>query len=128
VAHNEFMKGPRLGSPLMLAFFAVLIACGSTEPKSNLLVFEGTITDISTGAPISGASVAFGDGSGFGFPAVWPATTDAAGNYTLSENGCVRSPYLYAAATRYYLTSKPVRCDVERQTVNFALTRDPQAP
>lgn len=113
---------------LTLACFALLTACGSTEPRSNLLVFEGTITDISTGAPIAGAKLAFGDGSGFGFPGVWPATSDVAGNYTLSQNGCVRSPYLYAAATHYYLTSKPVRCDVERQTVNFALTRDPQAP
>jgi hypothetical protein len=123
-----FVKTILHHNPLTLAIFALLIACGSTEPKSNLLVFEGIITDISTGAPISGASVAFGDGSGFGLPTVWPATSDVAGNYTLSQYGCVRSPYLYAAATRYYLTSKPVRCDVERQTVNFSLTRDPQAP
>ena len=122
------MKATSLGYRLTLACFALLTACGSTEPKSNLLVFEGTVTDVSTGAPISGASVALSDGSTFGLPLVWPGTTDAAGKYSLSQNGCVRNPYLLATAPRYNIDGKQVRCDVERQTVNFSLARDPLAP
>jgi hypothetical protein len=122
------MKAALLGSPLMLATFAMLIACGSTEPTSNILVFEGIITDVSTGAPIAGASVQFGNGSGL-VPAISASTTsDAQGNYSVSHDGCVPSPYLFVHAARYYFDQKAVGCQVARQTINFSLTRDPQAP
>jgi hypothetical protein len=124
----RFMKAVFPHNPLAFACFALLIACGSTEPRSNLLVFEGIITDISTGAPIAGASVQFGDGSGF-VPAIAASTTsDAQGNYSVSHDGCVPSPYLFVYAARYYFDQREVGCKVARQTINFSLTRDPQAP
>ena len=111
-----------------LACLALLTACGSTEPTSNILVFEGVITDASTHTPISGATVQFGGGSGL-IPAIAASTTsDAQGSYSLSHNGCVVSPYLFASASGYFLSQKEVGCQVARQTINLSLTRDPQAP
>lgn len=116
----------RLTLPLVCMF--VLIAC-STEPEdARALVFEGTITDADTGAPIPGTGIGVSDGSGFGLPTSLPATSDAQGHYTLSHNGCINSPYLAAYATGYYWNSVEVVCKVERQTVNMSLTRDPTAP
>jgi hypothetical protein len=110
-------------SPLKLACFLLLIACGSTEPKGDLL-FEGTIVDAATGAPISGTGVGVGDGLSIGFPPL-VSTTDSQGRYTLSHDGCITSPYLYAYAQGYNWDSKQVGCKAERQTVNFSLTRAP---
>ena len=122
-----FVKG-RLFSPLTVACLTLLIACGSTEPRSNLLVFEGVVSDISTGAPIAGASIAFGGGSGF-VPEIGASTTsDSQGRYTLTQDGCVVSPYLFVSAPNYYFDQKEVGCQVARQTINFSLTRVPQAP
>ena len=42
---------------IKLAFLLALTACGSTEPKSTRLDFEGTVTDAVTGAPIPGATL-----------------------------------------------------------------------
>src|SRR5947199_4944185 len=111
----SFMKATWLGTPLTLACFALLTACGSTEPKSNLLVFEGIVSDISTGSPISGASVAFGSGTGL-VPAIAASTTsDAQGRYSVSHDGCVLNPYLFVSAPRYYFDQKELGCKLERQ-------------
>jgi hypothetical protein len=110
-----------------LACFLTLIACGGTEPKSTSLLFEGTVTDVATGAPIPGTSLGVGDGSGFGLPTNLPSTTDSEGHYTLSWS-CVNNPYLYAYAPHYYFHSVKVECRAERQTSNVSLTRDPNAP
>lgn len=113
---------------LPLAYLFVLIAC-STEPEAaRALLFEGTITDADTGAPIPGTGIGVADGSGFGLPTSLPATSDAQGHYTLSHNGCINSTYLAAYVTGYYWNSVEVVCKVERQTVDISLTRDPTAP
>lgn len=115
--------------PLGLVFLLVLIACGGTEPKdSGGLLFEGTITDAATGAPIPGTSVGVGDGSGLVVAVASESTTDAQGHYTLSHAGCINNPYLLVIAPGYYWNSKQVACKAERQTVNLSLTRDPLAP
>ena len=113
--------------PLALVCCALFVGCGSTEPTSNLLIFEGVVSDAANGAPIVGASVSFGDGSGIGLP-VGGSATDAQGKYTLSHDGCVNNPYLTVLATHYSVGSKQVGCQIARQTINFSLTRDPQAP
>jgi hypothetical protein len=113
---------------MSVACLFALIAC-STEPKdARGLLFEGTVTDAATGAPIPGTGVGVADGSGFGLPSSLPATSDAQGHYTLSHAGCINNPYLAAYATGYYWGSIEVLCKAERQTVNIALTRDPTSP
>jgi hypothetical protein len=116
------------GFVMLLAFLFALTAC-STEPKDvRGLLFEGTVTDAATGAPIAGVGVGVADGSGFGLPSSFPATSDAQGHYTLSHAGCIHTPYLAAYAPGYYWGSIEVLCKAERQTVNIALTRDPSSP
>jgi hypothetical protein len=111
----------------LLACILALIACGGTEPKSTSLLFEGTVTDVATGAPIPGTSLGVGDGSGFGLPTNLPSTSDSQGHYTVSSS-CINNPYLYAYTPGYYFHSVKVECRTERQTSNISLTRDPTAP
>jgi hypothetical protein len=113
---------------LPLVCTLVLIACGTEPEDTRGLLFEGTITDADTGAPIPGTGVGVADGSGFGLPTSLPATSDAQGHYTLTHDGCINNPYLDAYTTGYYLYSVAVVCNAERQTVNVTLTRDPTAP
>lgn len=115
-------------STLLLTCLFVLIACGTEPEDARGLLFEGTITDADTGAPIPGTGVGVADGSGFGLPSSLPATSDAQGHYTLSHSGCINNPYLAAYATGYYWGSIEVVCKAERQTVNMSLTRDPTSP
>lgn len=117
--------------PLKLACFLVLIACGSTEPIEKNLLFEGTISDAATGAPIAGATISVGDGGGVSglIPTIVQSTnSDTQGHYTLSHHGCIHNPYVYARATDYFWNQEKVGCMPGSQTVNFSLTRDPQAP
>ena len=113
---------------LPLASMLVLMACGTEPEDTRGLLFEGTITDADTGAPIPGTGVGVADGSGFGLPTSLPATSDAQGHYTLTHDGCINNPYLDAHANGYYFYSGAVVCKAERQTVHVALTRDPTAP
>jgi hypothetical protein len=113
---------------LPFACLLVLLACGTEPEDTRGLLFEGTITDADTGAPIPGTGVGVADGSGFGLPTSLPATSDAQGHYTLTHDGCINNPYLDAYATGYYFYSTEVVCKAERQTVNVSLTRDPTAP
>jgi hypothetical protein len=116
------------GYAVSIVCLALLTACGSTEPKSNLLIFEGVVTDAATGAPVAGASVQFGGGFGL-VPAIAASTTtNTQGAYSLMHDGCVVNPYVFASASGYYFDQKEVGCQIARQTINFALTRDPQAP
>lgn len=112
---------------LILSCLFVLIACGTEPEDTRGLLFEGTITDADTGAPVPGTGIGVADGTGFGLPTSLPATSDAQGHYTLSQNGCINNPYLAAYATGYYWNSVQVVCKAERQTVNMSLTRDPTA-
>jgi hypothetical protein len=112
---------------LLLVCMFVLVACGTEPEDARGLLFEGTITDADTGAPIPGTGVGVADGSGFGLPTSLPATSDAQGHYTLSHDGCINNPYLEAYATGYYFYSVAAVCRAERQTVNVSLTRDPAA-
>jgi hypothetical protein len=113
---------------LPLACLLVLLACGTEPQDTRGLLFEGTITDADTGAPIPGTGVGVADGSGFGLPTSLPATSDAQGHYTLTHDGCINNPYLDAYANGYYFYSVAVVCKAERQTVHVALIRDPTAP
>jgi hypothetical protein len=113
---------------LPLACLLFLFACGTEPEDTRGLLFEGTITDADTGAPIPGTGVGVADGSGFGLPTSLPATSDARGHYTLTHDGCINNPYLDAYASGYYFYSAAVLCKAERQTVHVALTRDPTAP
>ena len=119
------VRAYRFTLPLVSMF--VLMACGTEPENARGLLFEGTITDADTGAPIPATDLAVADGSGFGLPASFQATSDAQGHYTLSYK-CINNPYLLGFATRYYINSVQVVCKVERQTVNMSLTRDPTAP
>ena len=120
---------PGVLDPLKLACFLVLIGCGSTEPIEKNLLFEGVITGEANGAPIAGATISVGDGGSPFVPAIVQSTTsDAQGRYTLSHYGCIYNPYVYASATGYFQDQEKVGCMPGGQTVNFSLTRDPQAP
>jgi hypothetical protein len=109
---------------LELACVLALLACGSTGPSGDLLL-EGTITNAVNGGAISGATVGVGDGSGFVIKIVQSTTTDSQGRYTLSHHGCIKSPYIQAAATGYNANDKSVPCRAETQTVNISLTPAP---
>jgi hypothetical protein len=110
---------------LKLASVSMLIACNSsTEPKGDLML-EGEVTNAANGAPVSGATVGVGDGSGVVIGTVQESTTNAQGRYTLSHPGCIRTPYVEVLASGYNYTSKPVTCKTGTQTVNFALTASP---
>jgi hypothetical protein len=105
-----------------------LLACDSTAPIEKNLLFEGTILDAATGAPIAGAGISLGDGHGL-VPAIAQSTTsDAQGQYTLSHSGCIFTPYVFAGATGYFNDQQQVGCKPGIQTVNFSLSRNPQAP
>jgi hypothetical protein len=113
---------------LVLACVLTLIACDSTAPIEKNLFFEGTISDAATGAPIAGASISVGDGHGF-VPAIVKSTTsDAQGRYTLAHFGCIFTPYVFAGAAGYFDAQEAVGCKPGTQTVNFSLSRNPQAP
>jgi hypothetical protein len=114
--------------PLVLGWFVVLIACSSTEPIEKNLLFEGTITDAATGAPIAGSGISVGNGSGFVPVIVHSTTADAQGHYTLAHYGCVYDPYVFADAPGYYGDQAKVGCMPGSQTIDFSLTRDPNAP
>lgn len=106
----------------------LVMGCGSTEPKeSRSLMFDGVVVDAATQAPIAGAQLAVADGSGFGLPTSWQATTDAQGHYTLSY-ACINNPYVDTFKPGYFFGSVAVACRVERQTLNISLTKDPNAP
>ena len=113
---------------LKLACLLMLIACGSTEPIEKNLLFEGTITDAATGAPIAGAWITVGVGSAFFVSTVQSTTSDSQGQYTLAHNGCIHNPYIVMSAAGYYLGQEKVGCQPGSQMLNLSLTRDPQAP
>ncbi|MDP9204676.1 MAG: carboxypeptidase-like regulatory domain-containing protein [Gemmatimonadota bacterium] len=127
-ANYRSLRHPRGLERLRVAGVLVLMACGSTEPIEKNLLFEGVITNAATGAPIAGAGISVGDGSGF-VPAIAQSTTsDSQGHYTLSHYGCIYNPYVFAGASGYFASQAKVGCMRGSQTVNFSLTRDPQAP
>ena len=118
-------------SSLKVACLLVLIACKSVEPIEKNLFFEGTITATASGAPIAGATVFVGDGTGL-VPAI-PSnaqsyTSDSQGHYSLPHFGCINNPYVFVRATGYYWDQAKVGCKPATQTVNFSLTRDPSSP
>jgi len=90
-------------------------------------MFDGVVADAVTAAPIEGAQIAVADGSGFGLPTSFQATTDAQGHYTLSH-ACINNPYLDVFKPGYFLVSEAVACQSQRQTLNISLTKDPNAP
>jgi hypothetical protein len=113
---------------LKLACFLVLIACGSTEPIEKNLLFEGTITNAATGAPIAGAGVSVGNGR-FPVPEIFQSTaSDLQGHYTLPHSGCIFDPYIYVGASGYLAGQEKVGCKPDSQTLNFSLTPNAQAP
>jgi hypothetical protein len=124
---HVFGDQPSHWRQVKLAFLLALIACGSTEPKSTRLHFEGTVTDAVTGAPIPGANLGVVVGTlSVGLP-ILPLAADSEGHYTISS-GCIHNPWLEAYSPGYHWFSLKVECKEEIQTVNIQLARDPTAP
>jgi hypothetical protein len=127
---GTYRKLSRLATrdPLVLGWFVVLIACGSTEPIEKNLLLEGTITDAATGAAIAGSAISIGNGNGL-VPVIAQSTTaDAQGHYTLSHYGCINAAYVFAGAAGYFSDQARVGCMPGTQTIDFSLDRDPSAP
>ena len=111
----------RRWSPFQVASLVTLFGCGGDVGPKPEVIWEGTVTSTATGAPISGAGVAVGDGSGFVIQVMASGTTDAQGHYTLSHRGCFQYPYLTANAPGYNANDKPVSCRAGTQTADISL-------
>ena len=126
--HRRSYVTPRIArrwSPVRVAFVFTLIGCDEgTGPKPDV-TWEGIVSSSATGAPISGATVEVGDGSGLVLAVARSGTTDAQGHYSLTNQGCFPNPYLQASANGYFLNSKPIGCRAGTQTVHIALNPMP---
>jgi len=111
---------------LFTAGSLALFACGddTSGPKPDV-TWEGTVTSAATGAPIAGADVGVGTPNQFTLDVIRSGTTDAQGHYSLTIQGCVKEPYLTAAAIGYFPNDKAIACHAGTIAVDIALTPSP---
>jgi Ca-activated chloride channel family protein len=99
-------------------FIALLSSSGSVAPDTSIVILHGRVTDASTGAAISAASVTVAG--------VTPGTqTDGQGRYELRFTPVSVTGRITVVARRIGYTSRSVPVDLKGQldiTVDFALT------
>ena len=97
----------------------------SLPPANNAAkgTVSGTVTDVDSGKPISGALVAFG-GHASGFPGDFAALTDAAGHYAIKDVFFGTYQKVGGSAPGYDRVLTTVTVDAASETQDFSLRRD----
>ena len=118
------------------AFFGLLViaavACGDPSGPSTRFQISGTVSNLSTGAPVAGALVVLETIEFFLIPSapLDSALTDANGRFTLSVDApehCLDIWRLRATAENYRpgftndASGNSVRCTSDRQVLNIVL-------
>jgi hypothetical protein len=92
----------------------------ANTPRGSL---TGSVTDSATAAPVVGTTVAFG-GHASGFAGDYAATTDAAGEYTITGILPGTYPKVAASGAGYDPAVQTVSVGARVNTINWALRRD----